>query len=132
MKKTFTIIALISAVLASSLTAQEVNNRIDRSPAGLADTLIAAYDWNESGALDELEMCAAVAYLNVQRPFRVFSDPDLSRRPESVPTPKIAVTLVDTFDLDDNYQLEHEELAVAIAGLRARGFGNRGQLALAD
>jgi hypothetical protein len=114
MKKTFTIIALISTIIATSLNAQDVQNRLDRSPEGLADTLISAYDWDKSGALDQLEMCAAVGYLQVKRPFTVFSDPVLSRAPEPVSTPKVAVTLVDNFDLDENYQLEHEELAMAI------------------
>lgn len=132
MKKTFTIIALITAVIASSLNAEDTKITADRSAAGVADKLLNAYDWDNSGALDELEMCAAVAYLEVVRPFRVYSDPSLGRDPVSIPAPKVAVNLVNIFDLDENYQLEEEELTMALSGLRTRVINNRGLFALAD
>lgn len=132
MKKTLTIIALITAVIASSLNAQDANRGAEYSPDNVAQTLLNAYDWDNSGALDELEMCAAVAYLEVVRPFRVYSDPELGRKPVSVPVPRVAVNLVDIFDLDEDYQLEEEELSMAVAGLRSRAINSRGLLALAE
>ena len=119
MKKTIATISLLSVLFGLNLNAQLINNANGYSPEALAERLIAFYDMDQTGALNELELSTAVDYLAVKVPSRIYSYPEIANMDDKPASPKVADTMRKNFDINEDYQLCEDELTVAIAGFRA-------------
>ena len=119
MKNTVAIISLLSVFLGLNLSAEQINNVNSYSSEALAERLIALYDLDETGALNELELSTAVDFLAIKIPSSIYSYPEIANKDEKPASPKVAVTMRRSFDLNADYQLCEDELAHAITGFRA-------------
>lgn len=127
---TLTIIAIFATTAFSAQVDKVERNRI--SSQEMASNLIQEFDTDNSTALNQLELSGAITYLRYTRPIVNRRQGSNTVSPDLPNPPKIAVGLVDDFDVDSDVQLTEEELSEALAYLRELMRNNRDALVVAN